>query len=168
MTGWAGGIVEWRRRRRVAKLIRTLDPVLLKVSQRLPEIEFVTLEQDQCYRLYRQVIEFRDAQLLLQPYVHPALRDWVDEVLPDGPEATINCVYEAAALVTALDAFDRGLRLRQPATDDEELRERCRADFPDTITEARWLATVAGALDYKPVRRLRRRVAEDISNVVSG
>lgn len=109
LADWTRGVRQWRntrRRRRelwaVALLDRLVQPVWRDAASGR---EFAA-------DTYRRVLRIRDAQLKLRPYVHPGVRPLTLRLAwRDGVSATRAAeLAEAAELVTALEAFQRGQR----------------------------------------------------------
>ncbi|WP_309111979.1 DUF6545 domain-containing protein [Saccharothrix sp.] len=110
------------------------------------------------YRLYRRVIEIRDAQYTLRPHVPPEIRDWARATARErGLDPTAaDILVEAAELGAALDAHRAGRR-RHPEV-LEALTPQHLSGPPNLIAEARWLTQIGTALRSNPdVAALRRR-----------
>ncbi|WP_418952858.1 MAB_1171c family putative transporter [Streptomyces formicae] len=97
---------------------RSLAPLWLAMHQELPEIVLhppTSPLPNLDYRLYRRVIEVRDGQIALRPYMNPETAMLAAEL---GREAglvgnELRAVVEAAQLKVALKAGGSGLRCRR-------------------------------------------------------
>jgi hypothetical protein len=112
------------------------------------------------YRLYRQLVEIRDAQIALGTYVPPELARWAAEISDEhrlNPTRTQR-VAEAACLLTALDAHQAGHRHARSAAAIDVTAWSASAAVPRPLDEASWLIGVYRAMRHDHlVARLRRR-----------
>ncbi|WP_219152383.1 MAB_1171c family putative transporter [Amycolatopsis sp. TNS106] len=113
--------------------------------------------------LYRRVIEIRDIQLLLAPYVHPDAQFMAAARIRREPTHEHSlALIEAATLATGLDAF--GVRRRYPTAESPTV------DYVDhdrivatPFDEARHLAAVAVAFRFSRTVRFVRRSLRPIA-----
>ncbi|QWF85852.1 hypothetical protein HUW46_09332 [Amycolatopsis sp. CA-230715] len=124
-----------------------------------PEVVAELDNHDCATRLYRRVIEIRDAQLRLAPYVPPAVRALV-ESMPStrGESGNDSVLLEAARLAVGLDAYRVAPRSRyvDRTTDDHSVHP---GNMTDPLDEARYLVGVAVAFRWsRSIRNLRRRM----------
>jgi hypothetical protein len=141
---WAAAVSCWRLHPMWATLLRAAPEVQLPPR---PGRRFSIR-----YRLHRRVIEIRDAQLALRPYLRRSVARqaadaaWSAGLAPDRRVA----VVEAVVIVTALDACLRG----DPARDDEVPAEAI-GPMPanDLGAEAARLILVSQAIRFSPIVR---------------
>ncbi|MFC5666553.1 DUF6545 domain-containing protein [Kitasatospora misakiensis] len=167
-TGAPGGPVrDWSDHRR-------LGPLWSVLRSELPEIELVTPEQrfgsvggrrpGIRFALFRRIIEIRDGQLSLRPYLHPRVPFWVGEVVRPAGTEEFAVLVEAATVAAALEAARAGHRFPVgpgggwvPHPLAAGLRE-----------EAAWLAKVARAYRRSPVMaHVRRRVRAELAGAAT-
>jgi len=152
-------------RQRVWRATRHLTPLWRRVVAEVPQVRLsdvdvgalTSVERAQ-YRLYRRVLEIRDAQLLLRPYIPPEIPEWafaaankrgLDPVAAD-------VLLEAAELDAALDAHRAGQRHHPEVVD--VVMPRYPSETPGVLTEACQLIRVGTALHSDPaLTALRRR-----------
>ncbi|MEY9943530.1 MAB_1171c family putative transporter [Kitasatospora sp. GAS1066B] len=159
----------WRARRSYA----VLGPLWEALHRAMPEIALgeggegrrLAL-RDAEFALYRRVIEIRDGQLALRPYVGEQVAVWVAEEQragglrgPDG--AVDGAAVEAATLAAALEAARAGQRCRDATVTGVPQP----VPGPGTVdAEAQWLIRVAAAFDgCAAVAAVRRRAVEALA-----
>ncbi|GAA4614724.1 MAB_1171c family putative transporter [Saccharopolyspora hordei] len=147
---------------RAKHLDRRLRPLWSRVAEELPQITLPAgaMGSNAQFALYRRVVEVRDAQLVLRPYVHPEVSAWARRAAEDAglDERAAHQTAEAACLVTALDAHAAGHR-----QDPDETSAPYRGVASDTHTEARWLIEVGRAIERSPiVSEVRERARADL------
>ncbi|KAA5830202.1 MAB_1171c family putative transporter [Saccharopolyspora hirsuta] len=148
---------------RAKRQLRQLRPLWSRLAEELPQITLPTgmVAPNAQFALYRRVVEIRDAQLVLRPYVHPSVSAWAHRAAAEAglDERAAHQTAEAACLVTALDAHAAGHR-HQPEPDESSAPYRGVAS--DTTTEARWLIEVGRAAERSPiVAQVRDRARAD-------
>ncbi|MER5394041.1 MAB_1171c family putative transporter [Saccharopolyspora sp. NPDC002686] len=151
----------WLRAKRQAQQLR---PLWNQLSAELPQIALPAgmIAPNAQFALYRRVVEIRDAQLLLRPYVHPSASGWARRAAEEAglDERAAHQTAEAARLVTALDAHAAGHR-HQPEPD--ETSAPYRGVTSDTATEARWLIEVGRAAERSAiVKTIRDQARADL------
>jgi len=97
-----------------------LYPLWAVLRQAIPEIELPpdpAMRRSTRYRLYRRVIEIRDAQLVLRPYAEPerVARAAAAARSSGLAEDAVAAVAEAAAVVTSVRSRFRGCPARAEA-----------------------------------------------------
>ncbi|MGF1425603.1 MAB_1171c family putative transporter [Kitasatospora sp. LaBMicrA B282] len=171
-TAWAGHLGTWAGRVRAWHYHRRLAPLWRAMRAVLPEIEFAVAagEADRGGRLslrgaqfalYRRVIEIRDGQLALRPYLHPRIPHWVTEFTGanDTGAPQRAAVVEAATIAAALEAARAGHRF----STGEDVGWVPYPVSADIGREAAWLIRVAGAFTGSAVvARTRDRVREEL------
>lgn len=142
VTLWSARLVAPLRRLRAYRAYRALEPLWSALHAEFPEIA-LTLSGpgrriplwDAEFALYRRIIEIRDAQLALRPYLSPAHAD------PESLAGPAHAADEAAALAAALANYRQGLR----PTDTPDAAPGLQP-VPGTVeAEASWLVLVARA-----------------------
>lgn len=115
IAGWAPRLTAWRRRIRLARAYRRLQPLWSAIHEALPNVTLVPTGDRQPwqsaeFRLYRRIIEIRDGILALRPYLDEAVtslaRERVTQAGLHGEAAA--AVAEAATLAWALRAKAAG------------------------------------------------------------
>ncbi|MGC0316995.1 MAB_1171c family putative transporter [Kitasatospora acidiphila] len=144
-TRWGARITAPARWLRARRRYRALEPLWSALHTAVPGIALAprpgrrpplrTAE----FALYRRIIEIRDGQLALRPYLPPQLPEWLAAVEPGGePDGA---VLEAAALAAALEARRAGRPGGEPAGPGWVPQP-----VPGTVAgEAAWLLQVAAA-----------------------
>ncbi|MDQ2875310.1 MAG: hypothetical protein M3Y33_11160 [Actinomycetota bacterium] len=141
---WAATVICWR-----------LHSLWAALSRAAPEVQLPSQPGRRFsirYRLHRRVIEIRDAQLALRPFLRSGVAGqaadaaWSAGLAPGRRDAVI----EAAVIVTALDACLRG----DPAREHEAPAEPI-SPMPanDLGAEASRLILVSQAIRYSPIVR---------------
>ncbi|MCC9307137.1 hypothetical protein LN042_08490 [Kitasatospora sp. RB6PN24] len=159
-TRWGARITAPARWLRARRRYRALEPLWSALHTAVPGIALApsptrrpplrTAE----FALYRRIIEIRDGQLALRPYLQPQLPEWLAAVgaggEPDG------AVLEAAALAAALEARRAGRPGGEPAGPGWVPQP-----VPGTVAaEAAWLLQVAAAFaGSRLVAEVRQRAA---------
>ncbi|MER7012823.1 MAB_1171c family putative transporter [Saccharopolyspora sp. NPDC000359] len=147
--------------------LRQLSPLWSRLADEIPQITLPTamVAPNTQFALYRRVVEIRDAQLVLRPYVHPEVSAWARRAAGEAglDERAAHQTVEAACLVTALDAHTAGHR-HQPEPDESSAPYRGVAS--DTRTEASWLIEVGRTAERSPiVAEVRDRARADLPAV---
>ncbi|MER7077459.1 hypothetical protein SAMN02982929_06532 [Saccharopolyspora kobensis] len=158
---WFSLPFDWWRAKRQSRL---LGPLWNRLADELPQITLPAgmVAPNAQFALYRRVVEIRDAQLVLRPYVHPEVSAWARRAADEAglDERAAHQTAEAACLVTALDAHAAGHR-HQPEPDETSAPYRGVAS--DTRTEANWLIKVSRAAERSPiVAQVRDRARADL------
>ncbi|MER8182107.1 MAB_1171c family putative transporter [Kitasatospora sp. NPDC094015] len=164
LTSWAGPTGRPLRWLRAWYRYRKLAPLWAALRSAVPGIAFDAagpaqggrLPRDAEFALYRRVIEIRDGQLALRPYLHPEAAGWAAAEAARRERADprrLAATVEAAVLALAIEAATAGRpRSAAPAG---YVPPQMPAD-PDV--EAAWLCRVATAFTCSgTVRRLRER-----------
>ncbi|WP_241779684.1 MAB_1171c family putative transporter [Streptomyces natalensis] len=136
---------------------RSLHPLWLAMYQELPEIVLpppASTLSNLNYRLYRRIIEIRDGQIALRPYMNSEISVRTAKL---GREAglagnELRAVIEAAQLKAALGAKVKGgsVPVESRARDDfHVLSDLSGGD--DLASEAHWLSQLARAFMHSPV-----------------
>ena len=132
---------------------RRLRPLWLALHEAGPEFRLLSagppwLLRDVGLLLYRQVIEIRDGQLALRPYVDQTVaREAVRLARRAGlPQAKADAAVEAAAIASGIAAKATGRAAREPAV------LRCAVPQDAGLTaEIAWLRTVSAAFTRSPI-----------------
>lgn len=132
-----------------------LYPLWAVLRQAIPEIELPpdpAMRQSIRYRLYRRVIEIRDAQLALRPYAEPerVARAAAAARSSGLAEEAVAAVAEAAAVVTSVRSHFRGCPGRAEAP---PAGHPGAAPCADVSAEAARLITVSRARRSRIVRQ---------------
>jgi hypothetical protein len=106
--------------------------------------------RDLGFRLYRRVVEIRDGELALRPYLDAEVVDRVRELAgkPGVHDQQFVEMVEATCLAAALRAKGRGLRANRPAPVGQD------SGGPDMGREAAFLARVWQYYTHSPVVRV--------------
>jgi hypothetical protein len=129
-----------------------LYPLWAVLRQAIPEIELPpdpAVRRSIRYRLYRRVIEIRDAQLVLRPYAEPeqVARAAAAARSSGLAEDAVAAVAEAAAVVTSVRSRVRGCPGRAGALSaGHPGAGPCAAPCADVSAEAARLITVSRAV----------------------
>ncbi|MDH6575837.1 MAB_1171c family putative transporter [Kitasatospora sp. MAP5-34] len=108
------------------------------------------------FALYRRVIEIRDGQLALRPYVHPRAAEWAGASCGDSDGRQCSAAAEAAAIAAALEAAVVDHRF----SGNEHRVPEVGADLE---AEAGWLVLVTEAFTGSAaVADVRRRVRAEL------
>ncbi|MBL1078473.1 hypothetical protein JK358_29105 [Nocardia sp. 2] len=137
---------------RNARALPRLRPLLEDLREAIPEIAKTTpgTAKSGRDRLYRSVIEIRDALLILQPQLSPLVTAQAEQlavelgVSPEDRPATV----EAARIAAALRAHRDGV---VPADSGDRFREPEHPSFGGELT---WLVAVASAYRTVPTANL--------------
>ncbi|TVT61968.1 hypothetical protein FNH05_01675 [Amycolatopsis rhizosphaerae] len=150
-TSWAPAVHSLMRQLRVRVAHRRLSWLWHLLITAVPQVEFTTPRTNLSgaeraeYRLYRRVLEIRDAQLALRPYIPPGVPELtlmigrhhgLDPVSAD-------VLLEAGELVAALDARHTGCRY---TSESERAIPQHGPASPDLLDEAAWLIRVSNAM----------------------
>ncbi|MFK0250222.1 MAB_1171c family putative transporter [Amycolatopsis azurea] len=166
-TSWAAPMTRAFTAPLARRLFRQLEPLHQAVIDVMPQLALSDRDQQtDRMRLYRQVIEIRDAQMRLRAHVHPEVAHLV--ALESNKQArhgragiwisggeSWNAIREAAELATAIDGYRHGRRYDRA----EDVREpdHCLERQRTTLAEARHLVRVCRAFtDNVLVREIRR------------
>ncbi|MFF5100378.1 MULTISPECIES: DUF6545 domain-containing protein [Actinosynnema] len=157
-------------RRRAWQITQDLAPLWRQLTAEIPQVRLHSVDEDSLspskrarFRLYRRVLEIRDAQLVLRPYIPPELPGWALATADmRGLDATAaDVLLEAAELGAALDARRAGRRHHDEVVD--LILPRNRSGTPDLLAEAHRLVRVGTALRGDPnVIALRRQAEEAV------
>jgi hypothetical protein len=120
-SAWAGPLGRRIERRRARRDCVRLAPLWEAVTAALPAVELRprtgpaardagSVPSDALFARYRRVIEIRDGQLALSPYVHPQVPEWVALATAHLAGAEREATAEAAFLAAALEAAAAGRR----------------------------------------------------------
>lgn len=161
----------WRARRRYT----ALGPLWEALHGAMPQIALGEgtdgrrpALRDAEFALYRRIIEIRDGQLALRPYVGAQVVAWVaEEVRAVGPAGQVDgAEVEAATLAAALAAARAGQRCRSATVTGVPQP----VPGPGTVdAEAEWLIRVAAAFDGCPaVAAVRRRAVRALAQEGTG
>lgn len=152
---WGGPLGEAVRWVRDHRSCRRIHPLWLAVHQANPELTLAAPDgtgrwwrrRDAGFLLYRQVIEIRDGQLALRPYIDPGVAETVTALARRAglPEEEIQVTVEAAAVAAAIAAKEQGRRRSGPSVPDAV------AGGSDLSTEVAWLARVSRAFATSPI-----------------
>jgi hypothetical protein len=151
---WGGWLVAAGRWVRAQRSCRRLFPLWSALCRANPGLSLLPAaprgrrwRRDPGFLLYRQVVEIRDAQLALRPYVPPEAGPLAAALAADRghPPQQVRAVSEAAAIAAALRAKARGQR---GAPGPAPLG--C-AGGTDLTAEVAWLTGVALAFARSPV-----------------
>jgi len=144
---------------RIAVALVQLNLLWRPLVEVFPEVVVKLDGQNDATKLYRRIIEIRDVQLRLAPYVHPDAQVAAAELAALRPDRERSlAVFEAAALATGLDAYrvqHRHAREGEPAINYVD-HERI---LGNPLDEARHLASVALAFRCsRTIRTVRHRL----------
>ncbi|MGW7022479.1 MAB_1171c family putative transporter [Streptomyces decoyicus] len=136
---------------------RSLHPLWLAMYQELPEIMLpppASTLSNLNYRLYRRIIEIRDGQIALRPYMNSEVAVRTAKL---GREAglarnELPAVVEAAQLKAALGAKMKGgsAPIESSASRDSPVLSAL-SGGDDLASEANWLSRLARAFAHSPV-----------------
>jgi hypothetical protein len=103
--------------------------------------------RDAGFLLYRQVIEIRDGQLALRPYIAPGVAETATALARRAglPEEEIQSTVEAATVAAGIAAKEQGRRQSGPPVPGAV------PGGSDLGTEVAWLAKVSRAFTTSPV-----------------
>ncbi|MFC4912927.1 MAB_1171c family putative transporter [Actinomadura gamaensis] len=125
-------------RRRVA--LRRLEPMWKELIQAVPQVVLEVGHQNQTERLYRKIIEIRDAQLALNAYQNDDLRRRVRTVAQARgfSGSGLNAAIEGTLLSLTLAAMRAGSEASSPPTKSMD-------GYPpaDLMSECKWLEQVS-------------------------
>jgi hypothetical protein len=141
---WAGDCRSYRRLRPLWLALHETDPGLSLV----PHGDARFWHRDVGFLLYRQVIEIRDGQLALRPYVHPDASEVARALGRRAglPEEEVRAAVEAATIAAGIAAKARGHDAggAPPAPPPPPVG-------PDLDAEVTWLTKVSRAFATSPV-----------------
>jgi hypothetical protein len=147
-----GGAVRWVRDHRSC---RRLHPLWLAMHQANPELSLAAPDgtdhrwwrRDTGFRLYRQVIEIRDGELALRPYIDPGVAETATALARRAglPDQEIQITAEAAAVAAGIAAKKQGRRRSGPPVPGAV------AGGSDLNTEIAWLTKVSRAFATSPI-----------------
>lgn len=151
---------------RTSWLLRRLRPLWTRLSDAVPQVKLpsrLIAPRNAQFTLYRRVVEVRDAQLVLRPYVHPDIGAWTRQAATEAglDERRVHQLVEAAGLASALDAQASDHRYR---TESDGSDTPFRDIGSDPQAEARWLIAVSDALRSPIVDRARNRARADLAS----
>ncbi|WP_052707192.1 MAB_1171c family putative transporter [Streptomyces rubellomurinus] len=165
---WRGRLARWSRPLRARYAYRRLEPLWSALRATVPAVELLPdtartgrrAPHGAQFALYRRVIEIRDGQLALRPYVHPHVPSWVAEFTADAAgRDQLAVTVEAAGIAAALEATAAGHRYPAgPSTGYVAAEGQVGID-----EEVAWLVRVADAFAGSPaVAGVRRRVRAEL------
>ncbi|MBE1580543.1 MAB_1171c family putative transporter [Amycolatopsis roodepoortensis] len=170
-TSWAAPMTRAVTALLARRLVVQLEPLHQVVLDVLPELALPMPDDPPVrMRLYRQVIEIRDAQMRLHSHVHPEASRVVAEqskqarhgragIWISGGESWI-AIREAAELATAIDGYRHGRRYER--ADDVGVPQCCPELQRTTLAEARHLVRVSRAYsDNALVAKIRTDLSRD-------
>ncbi|MFJ8472374.1 MAB_1171c family putative transporter [Kitasatospora sp. NPDC094011] len=173
---WGGRLARWSRPLRARYAYRRLEPLWSALRATVPAVELLPdtagvgrrTPYGAQFALYRRIIEIRDGQLALRPYVHPQVPLWVAEFTADTGGARsrrrhdVAATVEAAGIAAALEAAGAGHRYPgEPSAGYAPYEGQVGID-----EEAAWLVKVADAFATSPaVAEVRSRVREELNRV---
>lgn len=150
----AGAPLRWlrayRRYRRLTPLWEALHTELPQIALTEPRRGIAgALPPNAEFALYRRVIEIHDGRLALRPYAPP--RSAIVAALASA--ASIDSLYEAMAIASALENLRAGRRLAAPSDEESAPADDPSADevSGSVDAEAAWLLEVAAAFDSPAV-----------------
>jgi hypothetical protein len=143
------------RRVRDHRSCRRLHPLWLAVRQASPELILAApggtdrrwWRHDAGFLLYRQVIEIRDGQLALRPYIDHSVAETATALARRAglPDDEIQVTVEAAVVAAGIAAKEQGRRRSGPPAPEAV------AGGSDLHAEVAWLARVSRAFATSPV-----------------
>ncbi|MEV7023186.1 MAB_1171c family putative transporter, partial [Kitasatospora sp. NPDC093558] len=166
----------WWRPLRARYAYRRLEPLWSALRATVPAVELLPdaarvgrrAPHGARFALYRRIIEIRDGQLALRPYVHPQVPSWVAELTASTGgvrfrrrhEAAVT--VEAAGIAAALEAAEAGHRYpAEPSAGYVPSEGQVGID-----EEVAWLVKVADAFTTSPaVAGVRSRVRDELNRV---
>jgi hypothetical protein len=158
---WRPTLGDLPARERIHRATRRLTPLWQLVTNAFPHVQLDAPPLSRAarseYRLYRRVLEIRDAQLALRPYIPPEASA---QALAASRERNLDplaadVLLEAMELAAALNAYRTG---QPPHPEfDNAIPAKHSPVPPDLLAEAQWLTKVASTLHYAPDARPRPR-----------
>lgn len=147
--------MRWVARTRAWHDYHALAPLWELVTSAVPQVLLPgnALDEGIEYALYRRVIEIRDAQRILQPYVDPDVIDLIGRSVESSSPARAALIVEAAELAAALAAYDAG---RPQRTEPAEVGAPRQGPIADLHSEARWLVRVAHVMRERHLQAARQ------------
>ncbi|GAA3991511.1 hypothetical protein GCM10022247_07950 [Allokutzneria multivorans] len=138
-----------------------LGPLWTELTGALPRIALTSrsrLPRNVEFALYRRIIEIRDGDLALRPYVPPEIGSWVGEAAPGADSRELAVLVEASSLAAALVSHDAGHQWGSS--------RRCApAEDPCVESETAWLTSVSRAFTGSPVvAEIRERTFRELQN----
>lgn len=153
--GLLGSAVRWVCAQRGCRLLFPLWSALCQADPGLSLLPPVPARRwrwrrDPGFALYRQVVEIRDAQLALRPYVRPEAGELAAAIARDRgyPPRQARAASEAAAIASALRGRALGQRFAPASTGAVS-----HAGGSDLTAEIAWLASVSQTFARSPVIR---------------
>lgn len=147
LPSWARGAVAFVARYRAWRSYRALTPLWTVLIREVPQVALpdTGVGDGIEYALYRRVIEIRDAQLALRPYIPPDLPGLISRAVREAgmTAGEANCVIEATELAASITAHRAGHNCRTDAVRIGGPRQGTPADV---YAEARWLAGITRAM----------------------
>ncbi|MFF3110271.1 MAB_1171c family putative transporter [Kitasatospora sp. NPDC057904] len=176
---WGGRLARWWRPLRARYAYRRLEPLWSVLRATVPAVELLPetarvgrrTPHGAQFALYRRIIEIRDGQLALRPYVHPQVPSWVAEFTASTASTggvrlrrrhEVAATVEAAGIAAALEAAGAGHRYpAEPSAGYVPSEGQVGID-----EEVAWLIKVADAFTASPaVARVRSRVRDELNSV---
>jgi hypothetical protein len=152
LPSWATWIAGHAGRRRTRRAYRELAPLWTILVTEVPQVALPgkALRRGIEYALYRRVIEIRDAQRALRPYIDPDVSTRLAEVIDrDNLEPVeANLLTEATELTAGLDGHRAGHRYHADASRIDISRQ---PTAPGVFAEACWLVRVARTMRQNPL-----------------
>ncbi|WP_156050413.1 MAB_1171c family putative transporter [Allokutzneria albata] len=138
-----------------------IAPLWTELTTALPRITLTSrsrLPRDVEFALYRRIIEIRDGDLALRPYVPPRVGEWVHEAAPDVDARELAVLVEASSIAAALVSHEAEHQWG-------ELQRAPHQDDPCVESETAWLASVSRAFTDSPVvAEIRERTTLELQN----
>ncbi|GAB2691053.1 MAB_1171c family putative transporter [Kitasatospora kifunensis] len=167
-TRWGAGITAPARWLRARRRYTALEPLWSALHSAVPGIALGEgagtgrrpALRDAEFALYRRIIEIRDGQLALRPFVHPEVAGWVSQAMGGQPHGAL---VEAATLAAALEAGRAGRRACGPTAPVACVTQP--VPGPGTVdAEADWLIQVTEAFGgCAEVAEVRRRAVAELA-----
>ncbi|WP_086825821.1 MAB_1171c family putative transporter [Allokutzneria sp. NRRL B-24872] len=138
-----------------------IGPLWTELTAALPRIALTSrsrLPRNVEFALYRRIIEIRDGDLALRPFVPPQIDSWVREAAPSVDSRELAVLVEACSLAAALVSHDAEYQWGSPH------RAPPRED-PCVESETAWLTSVSRAFTGSPVvAEIRERTFRELQN----
>ncbi|MEU8517866.1 MAB_1171c family putative transporter [Kitasatospora sp. NPDC048722] len=176
---WGGRLARWSRPLRARYASRRLEPLWSALRATVPAVELLPetaragrrMPHGAQFALYRRIIEIRDGQLALRPYVHPQVPLWVAEFTASTVNTgrsrfrrrhEVAATVEAAGIAAALEAAEAGHRYpAEPSAGYVPPEGQVGIE-----EEVAWLIKVADAFVTSPaVADVRNRVRDELHSV---
>ncbi|MCP2337287.1 hypothetical protein FHU30_002635 [Actinomadura rupiterrae] len=121
--------------------IKSLEPMWLELTQAMPQVVLKADHQNRTERLYRKIIEIRDAQLALNAYQDDELRCLVRKTAQVRGlcGSRLDAAVEGTLLSLALAAMKAG----REAAASSPVKDLGGRPSPDLMSECQWLVQVS-------------------------